>query len=54
MNITKKEADSQIQRTNKWLPLGTGEEGQYTVGEWKVQNTGYKTGPRMYCTTQGI
>ena len=41
-----KEADSQVQRANQWLPV-VGE------GEGEGQNTGCKTGSRAYCTTQG-
>ena len=27
VNITKKEADSQVQRSNQWLPAGRGKQG---------------------------
>ena len=30
------------------------EEGQYWGGGEEVQTTGYKTGSRMYCKSQGI
>ena len=45
-----KEADSQMQRANLWLPVGKNNIG---VGKWEVQTIGCKTGSRMYCTTQG-
>ena len=42
--FSKTEAGSQIQKTNSWLPVGTGrEEGQPGMGEGKVQTTVYKT-----------
>ena len=43
--FSKTEAGSQIQKTNSWLPVGTGrEEGQPGMGEGKVQTTVYKKG----------
>ena len=52
MNIKVKEADSQIQRKNQWLPeVGQGNIG---FGEGEIQTTGCKIGSRMYCTTRGI
>ena len=50
MNITKKEADTQIQ---KWLPVGRG-RGTIGVGKWEIQTPGYKIGSSMYFTTWGI
>ena len=50
----KKEADSQIQRTNQWLPVEREGRGNTEVEEWEVQTTGYKIGSRMYYTTWGI
>ena len=51
----KKEADSQIQKTNQWLPVEGGPGVDNTgIGEWKVQTAGCKVGSRMYCTTWGI
>ena len=51
VNITKKEADSQIQGTNQWLPEGGG-EGQY--GGRGVGSTSCRVqdGSGMRCTTQ--
>ena len=52
-DYNKKETDSQMQRTNQWLPVRAG-GCNIGVREWEVQAIGYKTGSRMNGTTRGI
>ena len=50
--------DSQVQRTNQWLPVwqrrGRGERANIGDGEWEVQTIRCKIGSRIYCTTREI
>ena len=48
MSITKKETDSQAQRTNQWLPMKRGKEG----GDQEVQTTIYNINKLQRCTEQ--
>ena len=49
----EEQADSQIKRTNQWLPEGRVQVGKTGVGEWEMQTIGSKTGSKMYCMIQG-
>ena len=42
VNVTTQKAGLQMQRTNKWLPVGGGRGGTGRAGDEEVQTTGYK------------
>ena len=50
----KKEADSQIQRSNQWLPMGRVGGGNVGVREWEVHIIACKISSRTDYTMWGI